>query len=89
MNNLGLEEFNIELKSAEDYLDAMSRVGTSNKEDCENVKMHLDNINSIVRKLIIPECIVISKCDYGHKAPNKNDKPYEIFCAMKSEDWEK
>ena len=52
-----LERFNIELKRAEEYLDAMAK-GTANKEDCENVKMHLDNINSIVRSLSIPDVIV-------------------------------
>ena len=51
-----LEGFNLELKRAEEYLDAMAK-GTANKEDCENVKMHLDNINSIVRNLSIPDVV--------------------------------
>ena len=51
-----LEGFNLELKRAEEYLDAMAK-GTANKKDCENVKMHLDNINSIVRNLSIPDVV--------------------------------
>ena len=46
-------------------------------------------VEAELSKLTTSECIFISKCDYGHKAPNKNDKSHEIYCAMKGEDWEK
>lgn len=65
-----LEEFNIELKRAEDYLNAMVRAKTANREDCENVKMHLDNINSIVRNLSIP---LVSNCDDIFEEASKCD----------------
>jgi hypothetical protein len=59
-----MEEFNLELKRAEDYLQAMINTGKANKEDCQNVQMHLDNINSIVKKLIIPRVIDCSTCKH-------------------------
>ncbi len=65
-----LESFNIELKKAEDYLDAMVRAKTADKEDCENVKMLLENINTIVRSLSKPDVsnfILIAKRNYKAK----------------------
>jgi len=43
-----MEKINIELKRAEDYLDAMVNAKTANKQDCENVKMHLDNLKNLI-----------------------------------------
>lgn len=70
-----LEGFNIELKRAEEYLDAMA-LGTANKQDCENVKMHLDNINSIVRNLAAP---VVEFCDDRYVIEEMDDDVWEVI----------
>jgi hypothetical protein len=73
-----LEEFNLELKRANEHLDAMTSVGTANKQDCENVKIHLDNINSIVRGLVVPD---VGKYN---PLPPKPPKDREIHISGKS-----
>lgn len=42
------EKINIEFKQTKDYLKSMYENGGANKEDCENVQMHLDNIYKLI-----------------------------------------
>jgi len=47
-----MEDITKELNSATQYLRVMKRTG-NHKEDCDNVLMHLANIEDLVKKLFI------------------------------------
>lgn len=40
-----------ELNGATEYLRAMKRAKTANKEDCDNVMMHLGNIEDLMKSI--------------------------------------
>ena len=48
-----MEEITKELNRATEYLRAMKRAKTADKEDCDNVMMHLGNIEDLVNNLAI------------------------------------
>ena len=81
-----MEEFNLELKRAEDYLQAMINAGKANKEDCQNVQMHLDNINSIVKNLTIPR-VSNYVCPNCGKRGYKTDLTDNSYACKKCLTW--
>jgi hypothetical protein len=52
LKNRTMEDITKELNSATQYLRVMKRTG-NHKEDCDNVLMHLANIDYLVNKLFI------------------------------------
>tara|TARA_R110000764_G_scaffold171412_1_gene258275 strand:- start:51 stop:362 length:312 start_codon:yes stop_codon:yes gene_type:complete len=54
LKNRTMEDITKELNSATQYLRVMKRTG-NHKEDCDNVLMHLANIEDLVNKLNIDD----------------------------------
>ena len=71
LKNRTMEDITKELNSATQYLRVMKRTG-NHKEDCDNVLMHLANIEDLVNKLNIDDVSKSLECNHSRWWKLKN-----------------
>tara|TARA_R110000823_G_scaffold302974_1_gene424268 strand:+ start:33 stop:326 length:294 start_codon:yes stop_codon:yes gene_type:complete len=81
LKNRTMEDITKELNSATQYLRVMKRTG-NHKEDCDNVLMHLANIEDLVNKLFIAN---VSKSFTEKQMDDAYDKGYEDGATAENE----
>ncbi len=81
-----MKEITKELNSATEYLRAMKKSG-HNKGDCNNILMHLANIEELVKNLTIPVVsISVDRVNnYGRQQFNRGVMDLDL---VKFEDWQ-
>lgn len=58
-----MKEIILEIEHANAYLKAMFKSGNANEHDCANVRMHLDNIECLVKKLNLADVSLEERSD--------------------------